>query len=182
MQSDAIPRERDACQAGCNLDSRLRGNDGRCWEGLCNCPGWGLGAGSFVFAGRGHCYSRGGGVCWAGILDPFDKLRANGLGDRGRAWFWAGFFRCWDILGLFRTLGGLPRPACVGVGFWDVGLGVPIVILESRHRCWQGGKCQWGLWIFEVEGSWSCGEGCGLAWWLRRRVEFGGGGCVGQGF
>ena len=44
------------------------------------------------------------------------------------------------------------------------------------------GKCQWGLWIFEVEGSWSCGEGCGLAWWLRRRVEFGGGGVLGRDF
>ena len=31
MRSDAILRKREACQAGCALDSRLRGNDGRFW-------------------------------------------------------------------------------------------------------------------------------------------------------
>ena len=30
LQSDAILRETDACQATCTLDSRLRGKDGRC--------------------------------------------------------------------------------------------------------------------------------------------------------
>ena len=38
LQSDAILRKRDACQPRANLDSRLRGNDGRCSYGLCNRP------------------------------------------------------------------------------------------------------------------------------------------------
>ena len=81
----------------------------------------------------------------------FDGFRVKGVGVT--------FFRCWDILGLLGTLGGLPRRAGLGVGFWDVGLGVLIVMIESRHRSWEGGGVSGqGLFIVVV-GS------------LRRRVR-----------
>ena len=56
-------------------------------------------------------------------------------------------FECRDFWGLFRTWGWLAGPVGPGVGFWRLGLGLIVTMLESRHRKWQGASVSdfWGV-------------------------------------
>ena len=100
---------------------------------------------------------------WIGGLDGWDGVR---------------FFRCKDILGLIRTWGWLSRPVGPGFGFWGLGLGLVVIMLESRHRKWQGASVSdlgvVGVWCdrpLALDGAqdertggwglgWSLAEGC----------------------
>ena len=76
-----------------------------------------------------------------GVVRPSTWLRTSGLAVGG--WFGGltmngRFLRCWDFWGLSGTWGWLSWPVGPGGGFWGLGLCLSIVMVESRHRKWQG--------------------------------------------